>query len=642
MGTWVPAKWTESKKVNPGGPGALVYDRFDLSSQYAESSFGIATDFIAQLEALLASFVVPESTISDVDVPALNPLSYEDRPALGDLTLPDIPANTVTKPKWTSVPSFDPLEFPSFNIPPPAGDDPIKPDHDIITDPGGSPTPDTIEYPAKPDVTFPGAPIFEDITFPSVPVITIPEFDGEIPTETWDMPPNFNYSESNYSSDIWTDLLSKVLNDIRNGGTGLGALIEEELYDRALRRQETENERLYREVESYFEARGFSLPVGAMAGRLAEAAREISRNNITTNAEIAINQADLAQKNTHFMVTKGIELEGMLRDFFNQQATRAFEAARTIATVGIEIFNAQINKFNARIQAYQAEGAVFESRVRGALTQAEIYRTQINACAVMSDVQKNLTAIYSEKINALNTVIKLYATEMEAAKIKSDVEKNKIEIFGLQVQVYVARIEADKAKFDVYVRELEAERTKALIYSEQVKAYLGEVEAVKVESDIQMQTSDLALNENQILADRYRAELSGYEVAVRATSTKIASLVEGFKSEAIAYSAETEAEGSWFRAKVEEMRVGVENAKTKLAKAVGEIDAAVKGFVAVKGLQVEGASGVMNASAQLCASTMNAVNATASVGYSGTESSGETWSHGESIGETHPYEEQSA
>jgi hypothetical protein len=538
------------------------------------------------------------------------------------------------------VPSFDALEFPDFNIGPPAYDAPEKPDHDIISDPGDSPAMATIEYSAKPDIVIPGAPTLEDITFPAVPSITLPEFEGEVPTETWDMPPNFSYSEANYSSDIWADLLSKVLNDIRNGGTGLGALIEEELYGRALRRQETENERLYNEVENYFEARGFSLPPGAMAGRLAEAAREISRNNTTINAEITINQAELAQKNTQFMIEKGVELEGMLRDFFNQQAVRAFEAAKAIATIGIEIFNAKINKFNVEIQKYQAEGSVFESKVKAVLTQAQIYKTQIDACGVMSEVQKNLVAIYSEKIKALDTIIKLYATEMEAARIKAEVEKIKLTMFELQVKIYIARIEADKAKFDVYVRELEAERTKAMIYSEQIKGYLGEVEAVKVESDVQIQTADLVLKENQIKSDQYKAELSGYEVAVRAASAEIAALVDGFKAEVMAYSAETEAEGSWFRAKVEEMKVGVENSKTKLEKAVGEIDAAIKGFAAVKGLQVEGTSGIMNAATQLCASTMNAVNATASVGYTGNESNSETWSHGESIGESHPYEEQ--
>jgi hypothetical protein len=590
----------------------------------------------------MASFVLPESTITDVVVPDLDPLSYEERPAIGDLALPDIPASDVVKPEWVAVPSFDTVEFPSFNIEPAPYLAPDKPVHDTISDPGDPPELVTVEYPAKPDIDRPPAPALEDIVFPVAPVITIPTFDGVVPTEVWDMPENFSYSEANYSSDIWADLLAKVLNDIRNGGTGLGALVEDELYDRALARQETENQRLYQEVEDYFEARGFSLPVGAMAGRLAEAAREISRNNTTINSEIMIDQAKLAQTNTHFMVDKGIQLEGMLRDFFNAQATRAFEAAKVIATVGIEIFNARVNKFNAKVQAYQAEIVVFESRVKAALTQAEIYKTQIDACGVMSDVQRNLVAIYSEKIKALDTIIKLYATEMEAVKIKTEVERTRVAIFELQVKIYIARIEADKAKFDVYVKELEGERTKAQVYSEQVKGYLGEVEAAKVESDIQIQTSDLALKENQIKAEQYKAELSGYEVTVRSVIAEIGSMVEGFKAEAMAYSAETEAEGSWFKAKVEEMRVGVENAKTRLQQAIGEIDASIKGFTAVKGLQVEGTVGIVNTAAQLCAASMNAVNATASVGYTGSESNTETWSHGENIGETHPYEEQAA
>ncbi|MBE9570767.1 MAG: hypothetical protein IMF11_09070 [Proteobacteria bacterium] len=640
MGMWVPTAWEGDKNVAVDAPWVTVGERFDLSTQYAESSFAIASEFIAQLETLLSSFVLPESTIDDVDVPDLVPLSYENRPAIGDVTLPTISKSTVVKPAWSSVPSFDVLDFPDFNINPPAYDSPEKPDHDIISDPGDPQAVDIIEYPARPDITVPDVPVLEDIAFPSAPSITIAEFEGIVPTETWDMPPNFNYSEPGYSSDIWADLLSKVLNDIRNGGTGLGALVEEELYDRALQRQETENERLYLEVENFFEARGFTLPPGAMAGRLAEAAREISRNNTTINAEIMIDQAKLAQTNTHFMIDKGVQLEGILRDFFNQLANRAFEAAKIIATVGIEIFNAKVNKFNAEVQKYQSEAVVFDARVKAALTQAEIYKTQIDACEVMSEVQKNLVVIYSEKIKALDTLIKLYATEMEAAKIKAEVEKIKLAMFELQVKIYIARVEADKAKFDVYVRELEGERTKAMVYSEQVKAYLGEVEAVKVESDVQIQTSDLALKENQILADRYRAELAERETEIRATVAEITALVDGFKVEAMAYSAETEAEGNWLSAKVEEMRVGVENAKTKLGKAIGEIDAAIKGFAAVKGLQVEGTVGIMNTAAQLCASAMGAVNATASVGYTGNESNTETWSHGESITESHPYEDQ--
>jgi hypothetical protein len=643
MGTWVPVPaWAQKdKRTFPApkdGVANQVENRFDKCEEYAQDAVDNANEFIGNLENLLEDFDPPDSDIGTISNPWVGGLSYDDRPALGDVTLKEIPESDILLPDCVDIPDFDTAEFPNFNITAPSVSA-VKPQHSTITVPGDSPAMGIIEYPATPDPEIPTPPTLRDISFPSAPSIAIPVFDTVAPSSTMDLPDNFSYNEAVYSSDIWADLLSKVLNDIRNGGTGLGALIEEELYDRALRRQETENERLYQEVENYFEARGFSLPPGAMAGRLAEAAREISRNNTTVNADIAVNQAELAQKNTQFMVEKGVELEGMLREFFNQQAVRSFEAAKAIAQIGIEILNAHINRFNAKVQAYQVEGAVFESRVKAALTQAEIYKTQIDACEVMSNVQKNLTMIYSEKVKAIDTIIKLYATEMEAARIKAEVEKIKVDVFMAQTQVYTAKIEADKLKFEAYSVELDGEKTKAMIYAEQVRAYLGQVDAVKSESDVRLQALDLILKSNQDKTNQYKAQLAGYETEVNATSSSNTAIVDGFKTEVMAYSAEAEAEGIHLAAKIKEMDLSISAARFRLDKAVAEVQAAITGFKAVKDLQVQGVSGIMDVGAQLAASAMNAINANASLGLNQSQSEGETWHHGDSISESHPYEE---
>jgi len=643
MGVYVPLEeWADKEKRTFTTPDTKipvqVEKRFDKCEEFAQKAFNNSQDFVNDLDYLLSDLEIPGADLDYVFSPYVHGLSYEDRPSLGNIDLADIPANTITAPTWGDIPSFDPVEFPSFNIVAPEVHA-TKPDHAVINDPGEPSPIATVTYPAKPDIDIPTAPVLEDIAFPAAPSITIPGFDGELPTEVWDMPENFSYTEADYGSDIWADLLAKVLNDIRNGGTGLGALVEEELYDRALARQETENERLYQEVENYFEARGFTLPVGAMAGRLFEAAREVSRNNTEINSKIMIDQAQLAQTNTHFMIDKGIQLEGMLRDFFNAQANRAFEAAKVIASVGIEIFNANVNKFNAKVQAYQTQAAVYESKIKAALTQAEIYKAQIDACSVMSDVQKNLVLIYSEKIKVLDTIVKVYSAEMEAVGIKAEVEKTKIEIFRAQVQAYVARIEADKAKFESYGIELEGEKTKALIYSEQVKGFLGKVEAAKAESDIQLQTSELALKSNLDKTNQYKAMLSGYETEIKAITSENATLVDGFKTETMAYSAETEAEGIKLASEIKLMDVSVSAARFKLDRAIAEVNAALDGFKAVKELQVAGTKGIMDVGAQLAASAMNAINANASLGFAQQTSEGETWGHHESMNESHPYEE---
>ena len=76
-----------------------------------------------------------------------------------------------------------------------------------------------------------------------------------------------------------------------------------------------------------------------------------------------------------------------------------------------------------------------------------------------------------------------------------------------------------------------------------------------------------------------------------------------------------------------------------MQKAIAEIDSITKSYTAVKELQLKGAEGIMNVGAQLTASALNAVNASASIGFSGASSSSESSSESQSISENHNWEE---
>ena len=115
---------------------------------------------------------------------------------------------------------------------------------------------------------------------------------------------DFVYNEGVYSSLLDAAVKEGLLNWIENGGTGLDADVENELWERTLARTEADNERAYREAENYFASRGYDLPPGALAGRLLEINREIVRNRTQINAEISIEQARLAQNNTQIQITK--------------------------------------------------------------------------------------------------------------------------------------------------------------------------------------------------------------------------------------------------------------------------------------------------------------------------------------------------
>jgi hypothetical protein len=619
---------------------SLMTERFDTVNDYADQTFELTQDYIDDLDRLLNSLAVPDVGEINVDSPEIPNIDYAARPSLGDVALPgDWPVNTAISPAWTALPVFTPVTIPTLTVAPPAWSNPDTPTADSITPPGDMPAVNQVTVPTPPTVTLPTPPTLDNIAIPSPPSTTLPVFDTELPSMTIDYPAPFAWGEPPYNSDIWADLLAKVLDGIRNGGTGLDAAVEAEIYQRLLDRQQDENERLYNEANDYFAARGFTLPPGALSGRLNEINQQVSRNNSAASREITINQAELAQKNTHFIIDKGAQLEGMLREFYTSNTNRLFEVNRYTAQNAIDIYNAMVEQHNGCIRAYEAEAKVYEARVRAAMTEIEIFKGQVEAASVTADVQKNLVDIYKSQLSAAETQMNLFVAEMNGARIASEIEMTKLEQFKLETQAYIARLDGEKAKFSLYETQVKAEEAKARTYGEQVRAYAVEVDAAKAQLDVQIRQSEFVLEQNKQEVLRYQTELEAYKVELQAKLSETEAVVSGFQAETAAYNAETQAVSAMYQAKIQETQARIDEARFNMQKAVAEVEATVKGYVAIKELQVEGTSGIMNVGAQLTASALNAVNASASFGFSGSMNSGESWGHSESISESHSFDE---
>jgi len=492
--------------------------------------------------------------------------------------------------------------------------------------------------PTAPSIVLPDSPSLSEIVLPAPPSITLPLFDAQLPEEIMRTPDGFSWEESPYNSEVWSNLLAKVQDGLVNGGTGLGPDVEGAIWDRARSRQAAENDKLFQKIrDSYV---GYSMAPNALASAEAEAFRHISRNNRDLNSDIAIKQAELAKEHSQFILEKGLSLEEVLRSFHNAQANRSFEVAKAVAKNSIEIVNVLISRYNSKLERYKAEASVYESKVKAALAEVDVFKSMVEASKVSSEVQKNLVDIYGKQIDAIKTHVQLYSAQMENVKVAADIEKTKLEAFQLETQAYIARMSAEKVKFDIYQAETEAEKAKAQTFAEQVRAFVAQVDAKKAESSLKMINLDSVLKENAMKIEEYRGELTGYSAAIDATSKKVGAVVEGFKAEVSAYSAETIATGSMYDAKIKEISARIEEAKFKLQKSVAEVDARTKGYIAVKSLQVKGTEGIMNVGAQLSASAMNAVNASASLSSSMSESFGEHYSSNQSLSESHYFEEK--
>lgn len=627
-----------NRYANVGSPWSLVQDRFEVTSNYAATSYDATQGFINDIMSLVSEiedFYIPDIRVNSPEVPGID---YNARPKMGALDIPAYwPSNPSEKPILDTLPTITPVEIPVYNIPSPSISLPERPTDREITGPGDAPVIGEVAIPARPGYVLPDVPVFDDILLPGAPLISIPEFDSNLPDEVFSDPTGLSWNESPFNSDIWNSLLTKTLDGIVNGGTGLDPVVEEQIWERSLLRQQRDDEKAYEEIEKYHSSKGWDMPQGALAGALIEKSDEISRNRRATNIDIAVKQAELAQNNDQFIMQMGKDAEMILRDFHNAQMTRGLDAAKAIATNAIEILNAKIVAYNSRIEKYKADAAVYGERVKAALVQVEIFKGQVEGAKVSTEVQKNLADLYGKQVEAIETTVKIFTAEMEGANVQAQIEAQKIDIFKTRVDAYVAEVGAEKAKYESYGIVAEAEKVKAEVYSEQVTAFTSQVQAKKLELEVQEITLDATVKKNASEIDRYKAELSSYAVELDAASKKVGAIVDAYRGEVDGYVAETGAESSRLQAVIAEIGAKIEEAKFNLQKAVAEVESATNGYVSIKKLQLDGINGVSGVSAQLAASAMNAVSASASYGYSGSESVGTSFNYGASSSENHSF-----
>jgi len=638
MGVFVPQVPDNPFPIFGTGAWRYIRDQFDKSMEYADISFDNTQEYIKILAQFLKELEVPVTGDIDVELPDIPRFDYDERPDMNDLELnPDWPS-APDAPVLDEVPDISDVEIPTMSFSPPDYNMPESPVLNEPQPPGDVPQINMPDVPQAPSVSLPDPPTLEEIAIPSPPSITIPEFEATIPNIELEPPGEFNWQENPYNSDVWCSLLDNVLHGLQNGGTGLDPEVEQEIWERAIRRQNIEDDATMRKIRDTYSARGYDMPPGALAGAEIEAYRNADLNKQNINSDIAIKQAELAQANTQFIIDKGVQLEQILRGFHDSQANRSFEAAKMVFQAGVELLNSRVAIANMHIEKYKSEAMVYESRVKAALTTVEIYKAQVEGARVSAQVQQIMVDAYGKQIEAVNTYVKMYATQMEAAKIASDIERNKLEIYNLETQAYIAKMNAEKVKFDVFSTQVEAEKAKAQMYSEQVRAFVAEVEAAKSKLEAENIKLEAVLKSNGMLIDKYRGELAGYTAEIDAIGKELTAQVDGFRAEVAAYSAETDMQTAIYNVKIKEIDANIEAARFNLQKAIAEIDASTKGYVAVKELQSKGTEGIMNVSAQLAASALTAVNTSASIQDSSNKSQSKRYSHSMSLGETHPYE----
>jgi hypothetical protein len=610
------------------------FDRPDpaLAGQLVEARFGMSTDLVKEYDAE-SSGALDELAGITFSIPLENiDLGFDDvaPPNIGDAPQPtkvdpyEDPTSPVVFPDLNYLSGLLDLatitlaetQLPTLEAQPPIVSVPDAPDDPIPDVPNDVPEVTDKDMPPVPDITLPPDPVLEDIELPVVPEVQTLNFDGVLPTVELIPPePMFIYDEREYQSDLADAIRTKLYNDVTVGGTGLGAAIEQDIWDRTLTRLNTELDKAYNQVLTNFEGWNSDMPDGMLAGALSETIYENNRARLDANRDISIEQARLAQENTQFAITNGLVYEKQQMDFINQINNRAFEVAKAEVQATIDVFSIRVTAYNAQLEGYKAAAAAFESLVRAELTKVEIYKTQMEGAKIHGDLQEQKVAIYSQRVRALQTLIDLYNAQLEAVRTQVVVDEAKIKAFNAKLDAVVAQINGVMSKYNLYQAQIAGESAKVDLYGKQVDAYSAEVQAARVVADINNDQLQAAVESNkdkyqllQNATDIYRADTQ-YELGKADTSARV------YSSEVDGYEAEVRRETDYLKSKIDRYRAEVTAIATEAELAIKEVDVNLRAELAAKELQVEALKATANIQTQKVASALTGVSASAQIGF---------------------------
>jgi len=434
--------------IDLSSPRELVTERFDNTLAYAEEWKVISQNSLGTLTDYLTEFSMPSGWMSALDDVALTAI-----------TVPEY--NQRTPPGPLVLPDDWPDDFP---------------------------------------------------TLPGLASSPVTDFSYTKPVKPDQVSPSMDYTPGVYSSTMYTAVYNSIYTYLQNPAIGVPetiwtAIAARRRYNHALATAEK-----YAADMRAAGATGFEFADGMIAGIQEDASMNILMQDDDTENAILIQSSELAQKMQMFAVEKGLQLEQLLRDFYNNYENRSLEANKTISQFIIQV------------------------------------------------------------------------------------------------------------------------------YAENVKGYIAEWEGVKAELEAKISVVELVIKENTLIIEGFKAEAAAYVANVEAVSKKTDGIVRGFEGEVAGYEAQVKADTSYYQTLTEIQKAQIEYARIKLEKAVAELKALLDSQVSFDTLKANIAEKIGSIAQQAVSGALNAVNASASLGFTASESMSEDWKHSDSINESHSTE----
>ena len=238
--------------------------------------------------------------------------------------------------------------------------------------------------------------------------------------------------ETAHDTTLFDELMIRLIADLQTGATGLSAAVEQEIYDRALARQTIDNDRRYEEVDKVYSGSRWPLPSGAYVAGLKEVSDDIARSNLDINGKIMVEQAELAQKNSQFVIGAAKDLEAVLRDFTSKKNDRSLDYSKAVAAHALAIYAEAIKAY---IAAAEANKAYVEVQVENLKASVEYNKGLVASFAAEAEAYGVIISAKRGKnealIGAFDADVRGYDAETRAI---SEDKRTQIESYRLKIQ----------------------------------------------------------------------------------------------------------------------------------------------------------------------------------------------------------------
>ncbi|RKG33726.1 hypothetical protein [Acinetobacter tianfuensis] len=566
---------------------------------------------------------IPETPVPILDfgnqpVLATSPLTYPDLPSFNNIEhlLADLDLDDLQIP--------DAPEMPAIQMPSAPGvavlDQPLKPN--VSTD---------LELPKLPELQMPELDQLVQLQIPEFQFPELADFDGKPPSLDSIAVPNvfMEWREPTYESALLNDIQQKVKAWMA-GGTGLPAPIEDALFSRARSRLSRDTERAVQESINDWSSRNYSMPPGMLAKQAASIREQGHLQAGELNRDILIEASKMEIDNIRFMVERGIALEQIMVNVFNNTVNHLFETAKFNAESKISVFNAQVALFNAQNSAFESLTLVYKTKLEGAIAKLSAYKTAVDAQVALGQVNEQHVQVYKARIDAVLSNVELYKASMQGASVRADVIKNQFDAYRSEVQAFGEQINAEKIKVDAYEAQTRAESARVSMFEAQTRAYASTVQAVQSKASLKSDEIKLKMEAARTWIAKYSADMDGYKADLQTRLSEAQLKTSNFSAQVDAWRSSAGVEISHAEM---QSRFSDNNTRTNIAIAemqIKEYEAKIQKSLQEAQLALEQAKALGQYSAQLAAGAMSAAHVSASISGSGSASTSKSTSNSES------------